>query len=222
MEAPLTKQEMKRVAGSFLFARVDEIVVEQMVLDDRCQKRTYEKGQIIFDETHFHRSLGILLSGEVLVEKNTGGTRLIMSRLGPGDCFGAAAMFHSRNRYATILTARKATDVLFLSQELIAWAMRRDPEITENYISYLSDRIWFLNQKLSALTAGTTEQKLAVFLLGRSEFTSMTDLSQQLHVGRASLYRALDAMEGRGLIRRDGKSVELLDEDGLLAISAGA
>jgi CRP-like cAMP-binding protein len=106
--------------------------------------------------------------------------------------------------------------VLFLPEELIVWFMRRDPIITENYITYLSDRIWFLNTKISALTAGSAEQRLAVFLLEQgSVSSSMTDLSHQLNVGRASLYRALDVLEADGYIRKGSKSIEVTNEDGL-------
>lgn len=213
----LTNQRLQLVASTFLFRNVDEIVVEQLVSDERCIQQTYEKGTVIYDETHFMHCLGILLSGSVQVAKRTcDGKKLIMSRLAPGECFGAAAMFHCRNRYATILTAEKPTDVLFLPEELILWSMRRDPVISENYISYLSDRIWFLNTKISALTAGSAEQRLAVFLLEQGSIAaSMTDLSHQLNVGRASLYRALDVLEADGYIRKGSKSIEVLDEERL-------
>ena len=107
MEQALTRQQVQLASTAFLFSGVDDIVVEQLVRDRRCLLRRYGKGQIIFDETHFERSLGILLSGEILVEKNTAdGKRLHMSRLHSGECFGAAAMFHSRSRYASVLTAK--------------------------------------------------------------------------------------------------------------------
>lgn len=217
MEERLTRQQLRLVFGSFLFQGVDELLAEQLASDQRCFQRRYERGAVVFDETHFLRCLGILLSGELRVEKTAwGGRRLNMSRLRPGECFGAAAMFHSRDRYAAILTAEKPAQVLFLPQELIAWAMRRDPEITENYIAYLSDRIWFLNEKISSLTAGTAEQRLGAFLLERGSVSQpMTELSRQLNMGRATLYRALEDLESRELIRREGKTISVTGVDGL-------
>ena len=217
MADEISKQKLQLVADTFLFQNVDEFTVERMVADERCRKMRFDKGSVIFDETHFYKSLGIILSGEVRVEKNTAdGKRLKMSTMGPGDCFGAAAMFHDRGRYLNVITAEKATEVLFLSEELINWAMQRDPVITNNYISYLSDRIWFLNAKIAALTAGTAEQRLAVYLLEHGgASTSMTDLSQILNIGRASLYRALDDMEAQGLISRGNKTIEIQNKEGL-------
>ena len=48
---------------------------------------------------------------------------------------------------------------------------------------------------------------------------SMTDLSQQLNLGRASLYRAVEELEESGAILRDGKLLKVLREDVLKTIS---
>ena len=216
-----TPQQLKTILSSFLFRNVDEIFAEQLISDNRCRRESYPRGGVIYDETHFRRCLGILLSGEVLVEKGPG-KRLHMARLYPGDIFGAAALFQSRSGYPSLITAKKPTEVLFLPQEVLTWAMQRNQTITENYISYLSDRIWFLSSRISALTAGTAERQLAVFLLERGSMdVSMTDLSQQLNIGRASLYRALETLEDLGAIARNGKSVEVLREDVLRELIAG-
>lgn len=217
----IPKAKLELICGTFLFQHVDEIVVERMVMDPRCIKERFPKGGVIYDETHFRHCLGIILAGEVRVDKATPeGKRMKMSVLLPGECFGAAAMFQNRDRYATVLTAEKSTEVLFLPEELILWAMHRDFTITENYIRYLSNRIWFLNEKISGLTAGSADQRLAIFLAEHCDAenrlnTSMTDLSRQLNIGRASLYRALDSLEEQGLIQRGTKSLTVIDKEGL-------
>lgn len=213
----IPRQKLDLICKTFLFQQVNEIVVEQMVSDQRCFQQRYAKGETIYNNTQFHRCLGILLSGSVRVEKITPEQkRLKMSVLGPGECFGAAAMFHHRVQYPAVLTAKKSVEILFLPEELISWAMRRDFTITENYIRYLSNRIWFLHEKISDLTAGSAAQRLSVFLTEHCspEGTiqgSMTDLSRQLNIGRATLYRALDALEKEGIIRREHKCLQILD-----------
>ena len=217
MPTNLTRQQLTVAESCFLFAGVDEIMVEQLVEDDRCFRQRYERGEVVFDETHFRRCLGIVLSGDILVEKTTvDGKKLTMSWLGPGECYGAAAMFNTRNCYASSLTAKRVTEVLYIPQEVIAWAMQRSGRITENYVSYLADRIWFLSSRISALTAGTVQQKLAAYLLEHGGVdVSLTNLSQQLNIGRASLYRVLDELEEADIIRRQGKKLEILSRQGL-------
>lgn len=217
----ISKQKLELICGTFLFQQVDEIVVERIVADQRCVRERFPKGAVIYDETHFRHCLGIILTGEVRVDKLTPeGKRMKMSVLLPGECFGAAAMFQERDRYATVLTAEKTAEILFLPEELILWAMHRNFTITENYIRYLSNRIWFLNEKISSLTAGSADQRLAMFLVEHCDAdgvlsTSMTDLSRQLNIGRASLYRALESLEEKGMIIRGTKTLVVKDKERL-------
>ena len=216
----ISKQKLKLIEQTFLFSNIDSLVVERIVADPCCTKESFTKGSVIYDQTHFRSCLGILLSGTVRVDKRTlDGKYMKMSSLASGECFGAAAMFTGRGEYATILTAEKRVEVLFIPEEVIRWAMQRDMTITENYIRYLSERIWFLNEKITSLTAGSAEQRLAVFLLERCAdggyHGSMIELSRQLHIGRASLYRAIEGLEEKKVLRHSGKEMEILDIDRL-------
>ena len=146
---------------------------------------------------------------------------LIMSVLEPGDLFGAAALFNDRADYATTLTARAPCRVLLLPQALVEELMVRFPEVGRNYVAYLSGRICFLSGKIDALTAGSAERKVAQYLLSRLEGgwveldCSAAGLARRLGVSRASLYRALDALAGRGVLRREGRRVQVLQPDAL-------
>lgn len=225
MAEGLARHKLEQICNAWIFSQVDEIVVEQIVSDRRCECRRFSRGEIIYDETHFQRCLGILLVGRVRVEKRIHAGKLMkMSMLQPGDCFGAAAMFQDQARYATVLTAEDSIEVLFLPEEVLRWAMRRNYIITENYIRYLSNQIWVLNKKISELTAGTAEQRLAGFLAEHCEAngqlqSSMTVLSRQLNVGRATLYRAAEALEKKGIIIQGSKSIQILDMERLRQVS---
>ena len=93
----------------------------------------------------------------------------------------------------------------------------------ENYIRYLTERICFLNRKITAFTAGSAEARLAVYLSGLpidSENTltlpcSLSELADMLNMGRASLYRSLDSMTESGILLRNGKKITLLKPDAL-------
>lgn len=216
MELNITKQQLETAGSSPLFRDMDEMAVERIVSDEKCSVRTYEKGEVIFDDSHFVRALGIVLRGQVQVEQALWGKKLQMSRIHPGGCFGAAAMFREESHYPTLLTAAKPAEILFLPEEVLTWYMQRNPVLTENYIAFLSERIRFLNTIIATLTAGTSEQKLAVYLLEYGDVAaSMTGLSQTLNMGRATLYRGLSELERRGLIEWGNKSVRVLDLDGL-------
>lgn len=227
MAEELSRQKLELICGSALFTRVDEIVVEQIAFDRRCQCRQFRKGETIYDPDHVPRCLGIVLTGKVRVEQRVRGKhRMKMSELQPGECFGAEAVFQERWRYDMILTAVCSTEVLFLSEDMLRWAMQRNFTVTENYIRYLSGQIRFLHEKITNLTAGTAEERLALFLTEHcapdgSLHTSMTELCSQLNLGRATLYRALEALEARGLIARENKAIFALNLEELRNMTQG-
>lgn len=211
---------MSLIASTEVFQNMDEMMVEGIVSDDRCFQKSFEKGQIIFDEENYVPCLGIVLSGGVKIEKLTGGSRRVkLSQLAPGGCFGAAAMFQSIKRYPTKITAVEKTEILFLPEEVLLWFMQRSPVLMENYIRFLSQRIRFLNTKIATLSVGNAQQRLAMYLLEQGEVNvTMSELSQTLNIGRATLYRCLDALEQQRLICRDNRAVKVMDASGLQRI----
>ena len=69
MSIKLSPQQLKTLSSAFIFKNMDEIMIEQLVADPRCTLEVYPRGGVIFDETHFCRSLGIVLSGECCCNK---------------------------------------------------------------------------------------------------------------------------------------------------------
>ena len=88
----------------------------------------------------------------------------------------------------------------------------------------MSKKVVYLNRKISTLVAGSAEKKLVAYLL-EVEFdsvcslnVSMSSLADMLNVGRASLYRAIDDLENRGLIKKNGKMIIISDHEALSSI----
>lgn len=207
------------IHGTFLFRDVDEFLVEQMLSDSRCVVVTYEKSDVIYEKQKYSKSLGVILSGRIRAEKEN---HFLLSTLEAGDCFGAAAMFHSGEEYINRLVAMSHCQVFFIPQEVLQWIMRRDYRIAENYISYLSQRILFLNRKLEILSASSADERLAQYLILHGDINnSMTELSKQLNLGRASLYRAIDSLEKKGFIRQNNKQILILNQIGLNSFLTG-
>lgn len=210
-------EEQALAAESFLFREVPPEVLDGVLSDPRCLRLRAERGTVIYDPHRFRRCLGLILRGRVQVSKED----LILSVLGRGEFFGAAALFNDREDYVTTLTARADCDLLLFPQELVEELLERCPAAARSYIGYLSGRIRFLNEKIEGLIAGSAERKLAQYLLGRARGETVeldgpaTGLARQLHVSRASLYRAFDALEAAGAAEKRGRTVYILDADAL-------
>ncbi len=187
---------------------------------------SYEKGDVIYDRTHTKRSLGLVLSGEVEVTKPQGQTgTVLMNVISPGQCFGAASMFQEYEFYVTDIVAKKRSSILFLPQEALLQLFTDSQQALANYLSFLTGRIFYLNRKIDAYTGGSAECRLAMYLLDHQQEGTppkvvlpfgMNKLAELLGIGRASLYRAMETLDTKGITARDGKCIVILKPEELM------
>ena len=199
-----TNCERAILRDSFLFQEVSEAGLDWALGQSRTEQAP--KGGVLYEPHQFQRSLGFVLTGKVRVTRG----ELLVDVLEPGSCFGAAALFNRREEYPTTLTALSDCQVLFLSQETVAGLMERWPRAGVNYVHYLSGRIHFLSDRLNSLAAGTAEEKVEQFLRRSANADGVvcvpaTAVAQALGLGRASVYRAFETLEERGVLTRDHK-----------------
>jgi CRP-like cAMP-binding protein len=203
------------LSGHWLFDGVDSGALSRAC--EGAERLTSERGETIYTPHRFRRCLGVLLSGSVQVSKQ----ELVMSTLNTGDLFGAAALFTDSPSYATTLTALSDCVLVLLPQESVSRLLEESSVFARNYVRYLSERIQFLSRRLDAVSADTAQGKLGQYLLTNADETnqltlSATQLSQRLGMGRATLYRAFEALEQDGAICREGKTIRILEREKLL------
>ena len=221
----LTRSDTDIIMHTKLFRGTAESVLAKMVSGTECEIRSYGKDEVIYSKNYFSHSLGIILSGSVRVLKeNTEGSYILLNTLGGGSIFGAAALFNDEVEYISELRTVEPCRVVFFSQRLIRRGIERDHRLAENYIRFLSDRILFLNRKINLLTSGNAQQRFASFLLDNlssQDFAklpiTMTQLSSELNISRASLYRVLDELVVCGAVEKSGKKIRIADADKLAA-----
>ncbi len=200
-----------------IFGSLDDKKLAKIISDKRCKTDSAVDGEEISAN-----GLGLFLitSGSVLVFRKGTGLPVLLQRLEKGKVFGAASLFGNENEDVTILRAEGDASVFFLPIELISELVREDSAFAMSYIAFLSGKIRFLNRRMSELSAPSVTQKLAAFLLREENGIAQTKvkLASALGVSRASLYRALDELTELGLISVEGKSVTVIDPEGLSAI----
>lgn len=182
----------------------------------------YRKGETVCAPELFRRGLGIVCTGELsITTEDADGKHVPLNRLVPLRIFGASTVFHPAERFPTTITAATVCELLFLAEPQLELLFRQEFRIAQNYIAMLAQRIGFLNRKIDAFTAGSTESKLLRFFADNQSADgtvalsgSYTSLAKQLDIGRASLYRALDSLERQGIVRR-GEGVLSVDASSL-------
>lgn len=184
-------------------------LLRRISTEDGASFAQFSAGQTVYSPTNFRRCLGVVLSGQLQVNKGA----LAVSELEPGALFGAAALYSDAPEFATTITAKRAARCLLLDQELVDRLLAEEPLIRENYLRYLTGRIRFLSGRLQSLAQTGTEGKLARYLLANGQegnvTCSATELAHRLGISRASLYRAFTTLEDSGLILRTGKTISI-------------
>ncbi len=182
-----------------------------------CEFLTFLQGEELksYDEKPF---LCILRQGSALVYAKELSSDLLLRILHAGDTFGVATLFGKREESAiTKIIASEPCEAICMREETVRQLILNDSELAMRYIDFLADRIRFLNDRITCLGANTAEGKICSWLThqlprdGRDiHFTlpmSYIRLADALGLGRASLYRVLDDLETRGLIKRNGKEL---------------
>ena len=195
---------------------LDGLSVDEL---DLCQhlavteEMTYCKGEEIYTPQKARKALAIVLEGHVRVWQG----RVPMNDLLTGDVFGVAALFATDEAYPSTVVAESDCRILYISQETVVKWMKEVPTVAQNYVAFLSDRIRFLNQRLSTLTAGQADGKLWKYLLAHRDENGvvtitggMGALAERLDMGRSSLYRSLESLTQIGKIRRERKKIIIL------------
>ena len=147
----------------FLFNGFDR---ERLVraLSGRGEIVVFAAGETIFSPDSFRRAVGIFLQGKAQAEKNTDGRAVVLNRFGPPMMFGAAAVFCPAKEYVTCVKAKTRCRILFLTDRELDAIFQEDFLAAKNYISFLSERIGFLNRKIDSFTKGSAEEKMALYL----------------------------------------------------------
>lgn len=173
----------------------------------------YPKGETVFSAENYSPVLCLIIKGEARVSKG----ETVISHLKEGEIYGGAFLYNPNFKFLNTVTALSPLKVLMLEKEGIDKLIRLDSTVALNYITYLSERVGFLNGKIEGYIKPSAEEKLLLYLRkncdendGKCEISvSMTELSSVLHISRASLYRVIEALEKQGKICRDGKKIYL-------------
>ncbi len=196
-----------------LFSMLSE--KDHFFLAEKTKITNFHQGEAI--EKPRRDALTVIISGSAAVMKND----LLMRILSPGSVSGVASVYGSDAEEVSTLRANTAASVGFIDGSAIRELIRKNPDFAESYITFLTSRIRFLNTRIRAYTSGSAEARLAFHLLYSDESASgkvdigvsMSALADMLDIGRASLYRAFDALTAAGAIARNGSTVEILNRN---------
>lgn len=210
-----------------LFSTASTSNVNKYLTENNMEIHLFSHGEIIYSPMLKNVSVGIILDGKAHVHPFGADEKTLLKTMHKGDIFGIANLYAEDYRFPSVIISEKHTKVLFIDGDAFKRFIENDPAALKYYLRFLSQKIVYLNKKISTFTAGSAECKLALYIAENSDgktFHSslpMSDLAKTLGLGRASLYRALDKLIASNLINRDGMDIHITDKEGLLALASG-
>jgi len=213
----------------FLFRNTDVHEIDAATnFTDKCIVKKYTPTSVLQSPDRPLDAIALLLCGKARVYTDSSDSAAILRVMTAGDVFGAVSLYAPAQGYRTVTCAWTECSVLLIPGDTVKMLIQNYHTIAENYICFLSDRIRFLNSRITAFTAGTAHEKLAVYLLSLPADDgdvlklngSLSTLANALNMGRASLYRAIEFLEEHRILEKNGKSIRILDRNALQNICA--
>ena len=146
-------------------------IFRRLSLDDRqritavAAVREFDKGAALFNEGDASDWLYTIVTGRVKVFKATArGTDVILEIFGPGDPVGAVAAYEARAYPASAVALEPVTCLLVPRQAFFA-LLETHPTLVRGLLGGLTHRLVELTNRLTELSGGRVEARLARFLL---------------------------------------------------------
>ena len=171
------------------------------------------------------RFADIVLSGSLICRMvSLSGKQVEVTRLRLGNLIAPAFIFAKNNSMPVSVETDSEVTLLRMTPQTLKKLIDDDADIRMNYIRSLSNIDVFLTHKMKVLSLFTVREKVAYLLLERAgEQNSNTirltrsrqEIADSFGIQKFSLLRVLSEFEKEGVIRVDGKTIEIIDRSRL-------
>ena len=210
------QKNMDGLSACPLFAGMAPAEIRRLLAREDCPLLRCPPG----DEIEPGRGMLLLLGGSILIEKQTADGRFLrMREVWPPQAVNVSALLARPPEAVSRLSAPEGCRAAVLSRRAALDALEEGGRFAVNLTELLLGKVVFLNRRITALSGHTAASRLELYLAENAAVKdgarlvqlpcSLSEFARLLGVGRASLYRTLDAMQAEGRIRREGRIVYL-------------
>lgn len=207
------------------FSCLNSEQISRIISKVKYTVKTYEKDALIAMEDEECNSLGLILDGQVEVQRiYSSGKHIVLKRMTAGEVFGEAIIFSKINKYPATIISMSKSNVAFIKKEDIIQLCILEESILKNFISLLSDKIFILNNKIKNISFKTVKQKVINYILEQMhEQKSSTivlkankeQISSLIGIPRPSLSRELMKLRDEEIIDFDKNTITICNIDAL-------
>lgn len=190
------------------------------------QEKKYKRGESIFFEGDIATGFYMVAEGKVKIFKmSMDGREQILHIFGPGEPFGEVPVFHNQPFPANAVTMTQATLLFFPRREFVD-LVTSTPSLALSMLAMLSLRLRRFASQIESLSLKEVPGRLAAHLIYLADEQHRTDrvvldipkgqLASLLGTSPETLSRIFSKMSEEGLIKVEGKTIELLEYEELL------
>lgn len=193
--------------------------------------RSYRKGAFIFHDGEEADGFYVVVTGKVKVFKiSPEGKEQIFHIFGPGEPFGEVPVF-AGGAFPANSQALQKTRCLYFSRVQITELITRHPSLALKMLGVLSRRLREFTVQVENLSLKEVDARVAGYFIHMSREQGTRE-KVELHISKAqlagllgtipeTLSRSFARLAGRGLIRVEGREIQILDGEGLVDYSNG-
>ncbi len=195
---------ISKIKNNPLFHSMEERDIEQILKCSKAEVKKYSKNQKIFSQEDPPKSLYILVSGLVVVCRDSlNGKRYIVTNIQENEMFGEVYVFLEEEEYPYYALATEDSSVLEIPKSFFFHYCKNDcnkhnhhhnnnnnnhnnnhnndcnnhNNMIRNMLKILATKAFFLNNKVQLLSHGSLRQKIAKYLLGQLDESMYVKLS---------------------------------------------
>ena len=214
---------MQHICVSLVPLFVDLPEKDQLKINSLASDRRYQKGETIFQPGD--EKLQIVARGNMKVyQLSASGREQLLRVAQPGDYEGEAQLFGLEND-SFFGQAMENTEICSLSKADFNRVLMENPQLSLKLLELSAQKLLATERQTQFLAMERVEERLASYLLdlakvaGSDQFQlsmKMKDIALYLGTTPETLSRKFKLLEKMGYLKRTGKQVKILDEDGLL------
>lgn len=207
---------------SDLFKNLTKEEIDSFIKENKGLRRSLKRGEEVFSQGEIPNYLFILEEGSVVVENiSENGNRSIVNRFSkPGTVFGEVYLYLPERPYDYSCVCDVDSTILAIPKTALVMSGDnfKNSKVVNNMLLILSEKAFYLNQKLLIQSGKTLREKLSRFFLSNSKESSLElefnreELADFLGVTRPSISREIMNMKRDDLIDVVGNKVILNKE----------
>jgi CRP-like cAMP-binding protein len=216
------------LSGCPLFKGLTSTEIETIFSVTPYRTKKFQAGSIIAQSGEVVNYLMLVTTGTVKGEMVDYSGKLIKIEDIPAPgALAPAFVFGNKNKYPVNIIAVSDSEILVIEKGEFLRLLMKNDKVLINFLDMISNRSQFLSEKIKFLNFKTIKSKLAQYILklaGNDKLyvkmdKTQNDLADYFGVARPSVARAINDLEENSLIKADGKTIRILDREGLIRLT---